>query len=285
MRSVSPEYFDTVGLPLLEGRNFRTKEAFDWPRLSGATNEAFAVIINQAMAERHFSGRNPVGHNLHFSFENVHAEANIIGIVANSHDEALSQQAAPGLYFSFWQLPPGTKHLVVRAVSNPRSVIANVERELRRVDPGVVVQDVKTFEQIRSGSIAPQLFAMRLLTGFSFLASAVAVIGIYGVLSLSVASRRREFAIRAALGAQRRAILSLVIGFGLRIVGIGVVLGMGVALVLMGFFRGLLFGVSPTDLPAFAGAAMLFAGVALVACSIPARRAANANPMAALRDE
>jgi len=285
MRSVSPEYFDTVGLPLLEGRNFRTKEAFDWPRLSGATNEAFAVLINQAMAERHFSGRNPVGHNLHFSFENVHAEANIIGIVANSHDEALSQQAAPGLYFSFWQLPPGTKHLVVRAVSNPRSVIANVERELRRVDPGVVVQDVKTFEQIRSGSIAPQLFAMRLLTGFSFLASAVAVTGIYGVLSLSVASRRREFAIRAALGAQRRAILSLVIGFGLRIVGIGVVLGMGVALVLMGSFRGLLFGVSPTDLPAFAGAAMLFTGVALVACSIPARRAANANPMAALRDE
>lgn len=219
MRSVTPEYFEAVGLPLVEGRNFRSKEAYDWPWPSWATNVPYAAIVNQAMAERYFAGMNPLGKKLRFSFENVQAEAEVVGVVANSHDEALTLQAQPELYFSFWQLPPGTKHLVVRTISDPARLTASVQQELRRLDPTVVVQNVKPFEQIRRDSIASQLFAMRLLAGFSFLASAVALIGIYGVLSLSVASRQREMAIRIAVGAQRARVLGLVLRQGSKLVG------------------------------------------------------------------
>jgi putative ABC transport system permease protein len=134
-------------------------------------------------------------------------------------------------------------------------VIANVQHELRRLDLTVVIQDVKTFEQIRNSSIAPQLFAMRLLTGFSGMAAVVAAIGVYGVLSLSVVSRRRrELAIRIPVGAQQPAILGLVLGQALKLVGVGLMFGTAAALALVGFLRALLFGIGPTDPLTFAGA-------------------------------
>jgi putative ABC transport system permease protein len=237
------------------------------------------------MAERYFSGLNPLGKNLRFSFENVQAEAEVVGVVANSHDEALTLRAEPELYFSFWQLPPGTKHLVVRTISDPARLTASVQQELRKLDPTVVIQNVKTFEQIRRDSIASQLFAMRLLVGFSFLAGAVALIGIYGVLSLSVASRQREMAIRIAVGAQRARVLGLVLGQGSKLVGLGVAIGIGVALALTWVLKAFLFGVAPTDPLTFGSVAVLFTAVALVACFIPARRATKVDPMIALRYE
>ena len=285
MRSVTPEYFQTVGLPLVEGRGFRAKEAFEWPWPSSATNVAFAAIVNQAMAERYFSGMDPIGKSLRFSFENIHGDAKIVGIVANAHDEALTQRSEPELYFSFWQLPPGTKHLVVRTVSDPALLTRAVQRELRRLDPTVVIQEVKTFARIRKESISSQLFAMRLLTAFSFLAGAVALIGIYGVLSLSVACRRREMAVRIAVGAQRANVLVLVLGQGSKLVGLGVAIGMAGALVMTGLLKAFLFGVTPSDPLTFGVTAILFTVVALVACLIPARRATKVDPIMALRYE
>lgn len=285
MRSVTPEYFQTVGLPLVEGRGFRAKEAFEWPWPSSATNVAFAAIVNQAMAERYFPGMDALGKSIRFSFENVHGNAEIVGIVANAHEEALTQRAEPELYFSFWQLPPGTKHLVVRTVSDPALLTRAVQRELRRLDPTVVIQDVKTFEHIRADSLSSQLFAMRLLAAFSFLACAVALIGIYGVLSLSVAYRRREMAVRIAVGAQRANVLLLVLGQGSKLVGLGVAIGIGGALALTGLLKAFLFGVTPTDPLTFGVTAILFTVVALVACLIPARRAAKVDPITALRYE
>src|SRR5207302_5220988 len=140
--------------------------------------------------------------------------------------------------------------------------IANVQRELRAIDPTVVIEDVRTFEQIRSDSIAPRIFAMRLLVGFSFAASVLALVGIYGVLSLSVGSRRREIAIRMSVGAQQRDILGLFLGQGLKLIAVGLLAGTGLTLALSRLLRAFLFGVEPSDPVTFTGVAILFTAVA-----------------------
>ena len=284
MRSVTPDYFDTVGLRILAGRNFRSVEAFSWPP-AFMTNTPNVAIINQAMAERYFPDTDPVGKTFRFAFEGIHATAEIVGIAANSRTEAITQAAEPEVFFLFWQLPAGTKHLVVQTAADPRAFVATVQRELRAMDPMVVIDGVKTFEQLRSDSIAARLFAMRLLVGFSVAAGVLAVVGVYSVLSLSVGSRRREIAIRMAVGAQRREILGLFLGEGLKLIAVGLVLGTGIAVALSRLLGAFLFGVEPTDPATFAGVAILFTAVALLACYIPARRAMKTDPMTALRYE
>ncbi len=287
MRCVTPEYFDTVDLRILAGRNFRSLEAFSYPPLF-RTNIANVAIINQAMAEHYFPGTDPVGKTFRFTFGGNWggaATAEIVGIAANSRTEAITQAAEPEVFFSFWQMPPGVKDLVVRTATDPRAFIATVQRELRAIDPMVAIGSVKTFEQLRSDSIAARLFAMRLLVGFSVAAGVLAVVGVYGVLSLSVGSRRREIAIRMAVGAQRRDVLSLFLGEGLKLIAVGLVVGIGLAIALARLLEAFLFGVEPTDPATFAGVAILFTAVALLACYIPARRAAKTDPMTALRYE
>ena len=284
MRSVTPEYFDTVGLRILAGRNFRSREAFSWPP-AFMTNTPNVVIINQAMAERYFPDADPVGKTFRFELENIHATAEIVGIAANSRTETITQAAEPEVFFSFWQLPPGVKDLVVRTATDPRAFVATVQRELRAIDPMFVIENVKTFEQLRSDSIAARLFAMRLLVGFSAAAVVLAVVGVYGVLSLSVGSRRREIAIRMAVGAQRRDVLSLFLGEGLKLIAVGLVVGSGLAIALARLLESFLFGVAPTDPVTILIVVLLFTAVALLACFVPAHRAARIDPMNALRHE
>ena len=193
-------------------------------------------------------------------------------------------KAEPEFYLSYWHVPTPFKSLVIRTTGDPRTVIVGVQKVLRAVDPRVAIEDVRTFEQIRNDSIAPQLFTMRLLICFSILAGTLALIGVYGVLSLSVASRRQEMAIRMAVGAQRQNVFGLILSEGLRLVGAGVVIGAAVAIASTRVLRALLFGVEPTDPLTFATMVLLFVAVVL-ACYIPARRASKVDPMAALRHE
>ena len=143
----------------------------------------------------------------------------------------------------------------------------------------------ETFDQIRAESVASQTFAMRLLVGFSLAGSVLALVGLYGVLSLSVGSRKREIAIRMAVGAQPRDVLGVILTEGMKLIIAGLALGTGVALVLARVLKALLFGVAPADPMTFAGVALFFTAVALLACCIPARRAATIDPMTALRYE
>jgi putative ABC transport system permease protein len=163
--------------------------------------------------------------------------------------------------------------------------MADVQRELRGVNPTAAVENLKTLEQIRSDSQASRTFAMQLLVGFAIVASALTLIGIYGVLSLSVAARRREIAIRTAVGAERRDILKLVFGEGLRLITGGVISGLAAAIVLSRFLKAFLFGVEPTDPATLIAVGLLFVCVALLACWVPARRAARVDPLEALRYE
>src|SRR5207249_1643268 len=134
----------------------------------------------------------------------------VVGVISNTRTEALSQQPEPEIYFPFWQSQAFSKHLIVRTTSDPRPLAALVRRELHSVDPTAAVEHIKTMAQIRRESVAPRTFAMRLLVGFSLIASALALVGIYGVLSLSVSSRIKEMAVRMAIGAQRHEILRLI---------------------------------------------------------------------------
>ena len=209
----------------------------------------------------------------------------IVGVVTNSRTGDLTQAAEPEIYLSLWQASAFSKHLVVRTAEDPRAIIAAVQRELRSVDPTVAIENVKTLEQIRSDSLASRTFAMQLLAGFSLVGSVLTLVGIYGVLSLSVASRRREIAIRTAVGAEQRDIRKLVFADGFRLILGGVISGIAAALLLSRVLRSFLFEVGPTDPATLIVVGLLFAGVALLACWGPTRRAAKVDPLEALRYE
>jgi len=277
-RSVTEDYFKLLGQALVAGRNFRSTDNRDTP------NATSVAIINQAMADRYFPQANPVGKKL-WGFGRRNPPNEIIGVVANSRTDDLTKAAEPEIYLSMWQATPFTKHLLVRTTADPRALMASVQRELRAVDPTVAVENLKTLEEIRGDSLASRGFAMRLLIGFSIVASALTLVGIYGVLSLSVAARRRELAIRTAMGAGRTDILKLVLGEGLRLIALGVTAGLAAAIVLSRVLRSFLFEVEPTDPVTLIVVGLLFVGVALLACWAPARRAAKVDPLEALRYE
>jgi putative ABC transport system permease protein len=274
-RVVGEGYFKLLGQPLVAGRDFRSTDNRDSPRVA---------IINQAFADRYFPQANPIGKKL-WSFGRRDLQIEIIGVIANGRTDDLTKAAEPEIYTSLWQFFAFTKHLLVRTEADPRALIAGVQRELRAIDPTVSIENLKTLEEIRGDSLASRSFAMRLLIGFSIVAGALTLVGIYGVLSLSVAARRRELAIRTAMGAGRRELLKLVLGEGLRLIAGGVTAGLAAAIVLSRVLRSFLFEVEPADPVTLIAAGLLFVGVALLACWAPARRAAKVDPLEALRYE
>ena len=275
MRSVTPGYFDMMRLPILEGRDFRSTD-------NG--KKVDVAIINKAFADRYFPHENAVGKRFWFGTR-TQPGIHIVGIVSNARSDDLTQAAQPEIYLSFWEATPFSKHLVIRTASDPRSAIAAVRGELRHIDPTVAIENIKTLDEIRADSFASRTFAMQLLIGFSAVGTLLTLIGIYGVLALSVASRRREIAIRTAVGAERRDIRNLVLADGFRLIAGGILAGSAAALVLSRVLQSLLFGVAPADPATLIGVGILFGVVALVACWIPTRRATTVNPVEALRYE
>jgi putative ABC transport system permease protein len=275
---VTEQYFDAMGMRVVAGRAFRASDI-----AKKLVEPPAVVIINQAMARRFFPGENPLGKKLFFQWTSPRQPSVIVGVVADSRDTALTQKPEPELYFSMWQLDVLTKTLVVRTTTDPRGLIGAVRHQLQSIDPAAAIVDVKTMSRIRAQSVASQTFAMRLLSGFSLVATVLAMVGIYGVLSLSTNSRKREIAIRIAVGAQRRSIRGLVLADGLKLIAWGLLAGAGLAMPLARVLRVFLFGVGPTDLTTFVLVAAAFTAVAMLACYLPARRATRADPMTVLR--
>ena len=276
LRSVTEEYFQAAGIAVC------AQAATSAPADSrGAPNVA---VINQAFADRYFPRGDAVGKKLWLGGRQRPA-TEIVGVVTNGRTDDLTQAAAPEIYLSLWQASAFSKHLVIRTAMDPRSVMAVVQRELHSVEPTVAVENLKTLEQIRGDSLASRSFAMQLLVGFSLVGSVLTLVGIYGVLSLSVTGRRREFAIRTAVGAGQGDIRNLVFGEGFRLISGGVLSGIGIALVLTRVLRSFLYQVEPWDPVTLIGVGLLFAAVALLACWVPTRRAAKVDPIEALRYE
>lgn len=274
LRSVTPDYFEALGMRIVAGRAFR---------MSDDNKAPFVAMINETMAQRFFGAQPAIGRKLTFPGRQEGWE--IVGVLADTQTGSLLAKPEPEIYLSFWQRPAFSKHMIVRADGDPRALGVAVQREIKSVDPIAAVDQVKTLDDIRADSVAAQTFAMRLLVGFSLVGTVLALVGIYGVLSLSVDSRRREIAIRMALGAPRNTVLGSVLSEGLRLMVVGLAIGGGVAYALARVLEAYLFGVTPTDPLTFTGVALLFVVVALLACYFPARRATRVDPMVALRAE
>ena len=275
LRAVTSDYFALIGLELIEGRDIRPTDERKAPAVA---------IVNKALVDRYFPTGGAIGKRLWMggrkgpSFE-------IVGVVTNGRTGDLTKPPEPEVYFSLWQNSAFSKDLIVRTPADPRAIMSAVQRELRAVDPTVAVENMKTLDDVRSESLASRIFAMRLLVGFAAVASVLTLVGIYGVLSLSVAARRREIAIRAAVGAGRHDIRRLVLGEASRLIAWGIASGIVAAVLLSRVLQSFLFEVSPVDPLTLAVMCLLFAIVALLACWVPTRRAASVDPLEALRCE
>ena len=275
LRSVTKDYFKLMRMTVQDGRDFRSTDTGDFPTVA---------VVNQALVDRYFPHQNAMGKKIWLSGRE-RPPTTIIGIVANGRTNDLTQPPQPEIYLSLWQASAFSKHLVIRTVADPLLSAGAVRRELRLLDPTVAVENVKTLEDIRGDSLAARTFTMQLLVGFSIVGSVLTLIGIYGVLSLSVASRTREIAIRAAMGAERGDIRKLVFAEGFRLIAGGVISGVIAAVLLSRALRSFLFRVESTDPATLIGVGVLFAAVALVACWVPTQRATKVNPLEALRYE
>ena len=275
MRAVSQDYFTAMSMRLVEGRAFAATDTADAPRVA---------IVNEALSRRYFPTTRAVGKRLRFA-GNATQTIEIVGVMSDTRTETLSERAEPEVYFPLWQNRAFSKHLIVRATADPRGLAALVRRELHAIDPTAAVEHVRTMADIRRDSVAQRTFAMKLLTAFAVAATLLALVGLYGVLSLSVGARTKEIAVRQAIGAHPREIVRLVLREGLQLVGIGVAIGVVVAVLLGRALRALLFEVRPADPVTLTLSVAAFVAVALVACAVPAWRGARVDLMEALRHE
>jgi putative ABC transport system permease protein len=274
LRSITQDYFDVMGMTIAEGRAFRETDGPDTPRVA---------IVNEALARRYYDGGNAIGAQLQLAGNEKPLE--IVGVVADTRTDDLSTTPEPEIYLPFWQAGAFSKHLVVRASGEPAALAALVRAQLRTIDPTSAVERITTMAELRRESVASRTFAMRLLIGFAVVATLLAVVGLYGVLSLSVNSRIKEMAVRKAVGAQSRQIIQLIVVEGSRMVLAGLVIGAMVAVLVGRLLKTLLFDVKPSDPMALGIAAIAFGAVAIAACLLPAYRASRVELMEALRQE
>jgi putative ABC transport system permease protein len=280
-RIISPDYFRTMSIPLLKGRAFNERDAL------GSTP---VVVINETFARRFFAGEEAIGKRIVLGADprdNPNPPPHeIVGIVGDVHHQGLETEAGPEYYVSYQQTPPRHAVLVIRTLTdNPSSMIASLRSAIKQVDQEQYVAAIEPMDQLLAESLARRRFNMMLLAVFAGVALLLAAVGIYGVMSYSVTQRTHEIGIRIALGAQARDVLKMVVRQGMTLVLVGVLIGVVAAFSLTRIMRSLLFGVSPTDVVTFAGVSIVLAGVALLACLIPARRATRVDPMVALRYE
>jgi putative ABC transport system permease protein len=273
VRAVTTGYFNLIGQAVSKGRDVR---------LSDDANAPKVAVVNQALADRYFAGGDPVGRKLWMNGRDK-PSTEIVGLITNGRTGDLTKPAEPEVYVPLWQATAFSKDLVVRTAADPHPLIAAVQRELRQIEPAVAVENVRTLDQVRAESVASRSFAAQLLIGFAIVGTVLTLVGIYGVLSLSVASRGRELAIRSAVGAGQREIRNLVFAEGFRLTGGGIVAGIAASLALARVLKSFLFEVSPADPLTLIAAGILFIFIALLACWAPGRRAARVDIVEALR--
>ena len=248
------------------------------------------VIVNEELVRRHWPGQNPIGQRLRMgSLTSTRPWLTVVGVVGNVLTWGGDAGFRPQIYVPYQQYPwlVAPRHLIVRTAASvtPASVTSAVVRELQRVDKDQPASDIRTLEQLAGEPLAQQRMVMALLGAFAGLALVLSALGIYGVLTYSVARRTREIGVRLALGAQPVSLLRLVIGDGGRLVSIGILAGVAAGLLLTRLLAGLLYGVGPSDLVTFVAGALVLASVSLLACYIPARRAMRVDPIEVLRQE
>ena len=272
MQVVSGEYFSTLGVPLLRGRTFS-----DADRLGSEQ----VAVISRSLAERHWSGRDPVGARI--SGDGGESWWRVVGVVGDLRDRALDEEPVDAFYLAFSQFP-GAGNVLIRSRVEPSVVAKGATAAVRAIDPDMPVDAVRTLLEVRLNSLAPRRLTASLLTLFALLALLIAATGIGGVLAFSVSQRTREIGVRLALGARRQQVLGLVLRQGGAMVGAGLLLGTVGAVWLARFMEGLVFGVGPRDPLTLVGVCLTLAAVGVIASLGPARRATAVDPVIALRN-
>src|SRR5262245_57710359 len=300
---VGPKYFATMGIPMLQGRDFGPQElqpqggltdeqqasSEPAPRQPGATPSVpMSAVINQTMARYFFRGANPLGRRFHLRrgpLQDIPIE--VIGVVKDAKYYNLRERTPRAFYLSFFQRPrdgmAGT--ILLRSFADPASAATAVHRAVRELDPQVQALNFRTMNEMVDRSLMQERFVAQLAVFFSLFALLLASIGLYGVMSYATARRTREIGIRMALGARAPDVIRLVLGETMLLVGAGVVIGLCMAFAATRLVSSLLFDLSPTDPLTIALAALLMLAVATLAGYMPARRAARVDPMVALHDE
>ncbi|HZG52347.1 MAG TPA: FtsX-like permease family protein, partial [Pyrinomonadaceae bacterium] len=278
-RSVSPDYFRAVNVPVVKGRAFAARDNDSSPHV---------VLVNQTLVRRDFGGADPVGKRINLGGTAPDGQPiwqEIVGVVADVRSLELNTEPVPEIYTSYLQDPFASMSFVVRSSVGPESLVPAVREVVRQVDKAQPVAEVREMEQIVSEVAAQPRFNTLLLSLFAGVALLLAAAGIYGVMSYSVTQRTHEIGLRMALGAQTRDVIRLVVGQCIKLTLAGLALGLVGAFALTRIMAALLYGVSPTDPWTYACGALLLTAVALLACYLPARRASKVDPLVALRYE
>jgi predicted permease len=272
--AIDPNYLRTIGLPLLRGRNFTLQDGPDTQPV---------LLVNRTMAESLWPGEDPLGKRIELPEAKV--TATVVGVVGDAKQYDIGERQLPQIYTAYAQNPHIFGTLVVRASVEPLSLAKSVREAVWSVDPDQPVWKVRTVEYLLNINVSDRRFVLYLMACFAALALLLTTLGIYGVVSYTVAQRTHEIGIRVALGAQGRDVLRLVLrhGMGLALAGVGI--GLVASYEVTKLMSGMLYGVSTTDPPTYALVALLLACVALLACLVPALRATRVDPMEALRYE
>jgi predicted permease len=272
---ISSGYFQTMNTSLLAGRDFEPRDNF---------NASPVAIVNHAFVEKHFPGQNILGKEFNVCWT-LKKPVEIVGIVADSRQAELQDSPEPTIFLSNSQAPMYFATFVVRATGDPLLIARDAEAAIHRVDPDQAVSDVQTMETVFSNSVSSPRFQAVLLLVFAALAIALAMIGVYGVVSYSVSQRINEIGIRVALGARSSDVFRLVLREAIALSAIALAIGLLASLALGRVLQSLLFEVTPTDPATLAAVAAVVLLVSVVAAAIPARRATRIDPLTVLRYE
>ena len=276
-RTITPSYFSAMGVHLLQGRAFTDADDEHAPRV---------VIVSRALAEHYWPGVDPIGQRLKLArYASQGPWITIVGVVADVRHGTLAKASRQVVYYPHAQNPSGGMELVVRSAGGTVAVTNAMRETIRRLDPDLPVDSIRPLSDLVRASLFNQEMELGLLGAFALLAVALAAAGIYGVMTYAIAQRVQEFGIRLALGATGMDIVRLVAGYGLRLTGAGIALGIAGAWLGSSVLTDLLYGVTPTDPAVLASTSALLAVIALAACVVPARRALRVDPSTALRSE
>jgi putative ABC transport system permease protein len=280
---VSPEYFHLLSIPLLRGRLFSDQDLEATPRVA---------VINQAAARAYWPNQDPLGKRVRLRLDSREALSSaeppwttIVGVIADARTESLADAAIPQIYRSVYQHPAKDVAIILRGQLDPRAISVQVREQVQSIDSELPVFHAETLDEVLSTSLSVRRFSMEMVAFFAATALLLAGLGIYGTISYLVNEQRREIAIRLALGAQRGSILKMVLRRGLGLVAAGAGFGVAGVLIVSHLMAALLYGVSPTDLPTFAGVTLVLTAVALAASYIPALRAMRLDPISILHSE
>ena len=280
---VFPDYFETMGVPIVRGRGFQPADA---------SSGGLVAVVNEKFADTFWKGQDPIGKRVKPCCNDQTPWFTVVGVAKDVKQGGVAQETGTELYMSVQQVArPGQglgmaplNHVVLRTTLTPAALAQTIERTVReQLDPSIPVVRLRDMETVLADSIQRPRFLAQLLGVFAGLALLLAAVGTYGVVSSIVAERRREIGIRMALGANRSGVLAHVMREGLLLTVVGVVVGLAGAFALNRLIASLLFGVRPTDMPTVAGVAGTMIVVAAVACLLPALRASRLDPSAVLR--